>query len=312
MMQIRPIVAGELAAFAAAGHPQHTDNTRQYLDQMLEAGSMRLDWCFVAEEDGRILGRVAYWTLPKIGIPLDIILLDAPWDDDDLAIGTELLQQTSQRMRAAGATDIEYVLDQPPQWPQWQYAPEQRQRLLTQLGFDVVRNTLRFEWQSTERAPVVPGRLSFRSFDEVGAPLFRSAIERVTSGTLDQRLASERAEFGAQAAAGRLLEEIEKMIYDPSWWQLAYAADGELVGLVMPSRNPTFAVIGYIGVVPEQRGRGYIDDLLAQATATLAASGASAIRADTDVANLPMAHAFQRAGYQQFATRREYMLRYQL
>ena len=102
------------------------------------------------------------------------------------------------------------------------------------------------------------------------------------------------------------------MIYDPSWWQLAYAADGELVGLVMPSRNPTFAVIGYIGVVPEQRGHGYIDDLLAQATATLAASGASAIRADTDVANLPMAHAFQRAGYQQFATRREYMLRHQL
>jgi ribosomal protein S18 acetylase RimI-like enzyme len=56
-------------------------------------------------------------------------------------------------------------------------------------------------------------------------------------------------------------------------------------------------------VVPQQRGRGYVDDLLAQAVATLADAGASVIRADTDVANVPMANAFRRAGFEQFLSR---------
>jgi ribosomal protein S18 acetylase RimI-like enzyme len=63
-----------------------------------------------------------------------------------------------------------------------------------------------------------------------------------------------------------------------------------------------------VGVVPEQRGRGYVDDLLAQAVVTLAAAGATVIRADTAVANIPMANAFRRAGFDQFMTRTEYML----
>jgi RimJ/RimL family protein N-acetyltransferase len=98
------------------------------------------------------------------------------------------------------------------------------------------------------------------------------------------------------------------MGYDPAWWQLAYTTTGDLVGLIMPALSPTYATIGYIGVVPEHRGRGYIDDLLHQATAILSTSGAMTIRADTDIANLPMANAFRRAGYAHFAMRREYRL----
>ena len=62
-------------------------------------------------------------------------------------------------------------------------------------------------------------------------------------------------------------------------------------------------VVAYLGVVPEQRGRGYAGELLAEASAFLAGQGAGRIRADTDVANAPMAAAFERAGYDQFAIR---------
>jgi hypothetical protein len=41
------------------------------------------------------------------------------------------------------------------------------------------------------------------------------------------------------------------------------------------------------------------------AVATLTAAGASVIRADTDVANVPMANAFRRAGFEQFMARTE-------
>jgi RimJ/RimL family protein N-acetyltransferase len=53
-------------------------------------------------------------------------------------------------------------------------------------------------------------------------------------------------------------------------------------------------------------GKGYVDDLLAEGNATLHAAGAEYVRADTDAQNLPMAAAFRRAGYAEFAKRREY------
>ena len=75
---------------------------------------------------------------------------------------------------------------------------------------------------------------------------------------------------------------------------------------MMPARNPTSAVINFIGVVLEHRGRGYVDDVLAEGTDALHAAGAKFVRADTDTRNLPMAAAFGRAGYAEFAKRREY------
>jgi RimJ/RimL family protein N-acetyltransferase len=83
------------------------------------------------------------------------------------------------------------------------------------------------------------------------------------------------------------------------------------VGLVMPAEPPGFLTIFYVGVVPEMRGRGYVDDLLAAGTATLLEARArdgneKPLRADTDVANAPMATAFERAGWTRFAGRREY------
>lgn len=98
------------------------------------------------------------------------------------------------------------------------------------------------------------------------------------------------------------------MEHDPSWWQLANTPAGALAGLTMPARNAAAATIGYIGVTPEQRGRGYSDDLLARTVATLRGAGAGSIQADADVRNSPMATAFRRAGWQQFATRREYSI----
>ena len=66
----------------------------------------------------------------------------------------------------------------------------------------------------------------------------------------------------------------------------------------MPARNYTMPTIGYIGVVPEQRGRGYVDELLAEMAWMLAdLAPREEVGADTDFANVPMAKAFARAGF---------------
>jgi RimJ/RimL family protein N-acetyltransferase len=55
--------------------------------------------------------------------------------------------------------------------------------------------------------------------------------------------------------------------------------------------------IGYIGVVPEQRGHGYIHDLLAAGVALIRDSGLNSVVCDTDSLNAPMHHAFERMGF---------------
>jgi RimJ/RimL family protein N-acetyltransferase len=87
------------------------------------------------------------------------------------------------------------------------------------------------------------------------------------------------------------------------WWRLAYTADGGLAGLAMPNCNPYGPVVGYLGVVPELRGRRYIDDILAEITRFHAARGAHRITDATDTTNLPMAAAFERAGYRNYQVR---------
>jgi len=87
------------------------------------------------------------------------------------------------------------------------------------------------------------------------------------------------------------------------WWQLAYTTTGELIGFALPSANEGGPVVGYQGVVPEYRGRGFVDDLLGETTRFLAERGAPRIVADVDTANRPMVAAFVRARYRCFAVR---------
>ena len=310
-MRTRPVRADELDLFVeAGGTPDHRNEVRQYLESMLAAGSMRPGWCFVVEEEDRPLGRVAFWTLPGDDRPRALVLLDVPWEGAYLSAGVRLLRDVLDRARRLGVERIEHVLDAPPMYPQFEYHPEQRTELLEDVGFSLKRRTIRFEWRGDE-PPLVSERFSFRTLEEVGEEAFVDAIARVSEGTLDQEIQNERKRMGPQGAARAFFEDASGAKHGPSWWRLAYSPGGELVGLVMPAESPALLTVFYIGVVPEMRGHGYIDDLLAAGTATLLSTrerGGSdkLIRADTDVGNAPMAAAFRRAGWVEFASRREF------
>ncbi|MDQ3568510.1 MAG: GNAT family N-acetyltransferase [Actinomycetota bacterium] len=308
MPRVRSIGADGLDRFVEAGGlPQHHEEVRQYVESMFRAGSMRPEWCFVLEDEGQLLlGRVALWTLPGMEYPLDLVLLDLRWRQDYLESGAFLLRRVLEEAQGLGADEVGHILDAPPMWPQWQYYPKERAGMLVRAGFIVERETIRFEWRSGNAPPSVPERLVFRSLEEVGKAAFVDAVVRVSEDTLDREIWNEREERGPEKAGREFFEMESKLEHDPSWWRLAYTPEGDLVGLIMASKNPTSPVIGYIGVVPEHRGRGYADDLLARGTDILRSAGAEQVRADTDIHNAPMALAFRRAGYTEFATRREY------
>ncbi|HEY6738062.1 MAG TPA: GNAT family N-acetyltransferase, partial [Actinopolymorphaceae bacterium] len=131
------------------------------------------------------------------------------------------------------------------------------------------------------------------------------ALERVLVDTLDGYSLHDIERYGLHEAAKRQLTDLSWFPSPRTWWRLAYDHDGDLVGFIMPARNPMRPVIGYIGVVPEHRGRGYVDDLLAEQTRILAEvmGEDEEIGADTDVDNTPMAAAFARAGYRSVGVR---------
>jgi GNAT superfamily N-acetyltransferase len=111
---------------------------------------------------------------------------------------------------------------------------------------------------------------------------------RVSEGSLDRRTLVKRQQLGPEAEAHDTFDQLKSMEFDPAWW-VAFTTDDRFAGLAMPTRVPSAATIGYIGVAPEMRGKGYGEILLGPGTATLLKTGASLLCGDTDVDNRPMA-----------------------
>jgi ribosomal protein S18 acetylase RimI-like enzyme len=308
LITLRAIDPDELDAFAALGvRPERVASVRDYLERMLSQGAMRRAWLFLADDGGQIAGRVAFWTLPGHDVPHDLVLLDLV--AEDTAVGAEIVGLALEEMRRLGAEAAGYVLDDPPAPPQWQDGVPWRVAALERNWFSVWRQTQRFR-----REPLAPrespGRLRFRTLPEVGEAAFIAAVERVSTDTPDAIIAGMRRERGAAAAAHAFYGMIAEVSHEANWFELAYDAGDALFGLIMPTAIPSAGTIGYIGVVPEQRGQRYVDDLLARAETTLHHAGLDRIVADTDLTNAPMAAAFRRAGYDAFGTRREFRLEF--
>ena len=143
--------------------------------------------------------------------------------------------------------------------------------------------------------PAASRRLVFRpAADDEFLAVFRG----VAVGSLDVETQRELVTEGAERQAQGDLEFYRSCPGERSWWRLAETTDGRLVGVAIPSATPYHRNVGYLGVVPELRGRGYVDDLLGEITRVHAADGADRITATTDVPNTPMAAAFERARYQ--------------
>src|SRR5262249_7680500 len=108
---------------------------------------------------------------------------------------------------------------------------------------------------------------------------------------------------GLDRAAERQLAELHWFPAPRDWWRLGHDQAGTLVGITVPTRNHASPVIGYLGVVPEQRGHRYATHPLAEATHPPASEPDAHIGADTDLGNPPMAATFAHAGYPVSRTR---------
>jgi len=304
-MSIRPIGKAELQRFVAfSGDDAENERFGADVDRALRANETSLRWCLIATDGEATIGRA--FLLHRVGNPVFIHLFDVDWSQPDWrVVGSALIRAIIGAVQESDERTLLYALDSP---HPWHPEPERRSELFTAAGFRRVRVGQRWERRiDPSSSSETASRLEFRTLADVGEDAFRGAIASVSDGTLDGRLQEMRRRLGRAGDADEHFRLLMGMRHEPDWWHLAYAGDGVLVGLVVSGGNRHEPVIAYVGVVPEQRGHGYVDDLLAQAVATLTAAGASVIRADTDVANVPMADAFRRAGFEPFLARTEYI-----
>lgn len=303
-MVIRPIRREELKTFANFSDClEQNKHFLAYLTEMLALGYVRLEWCFVAEEAGKFIGRIVYWSLPSLEKPVIVDILEVPWSENYLEVGTNLLKYSLAQLHFQSTDSIEYELDSP---SSDFTSLQKRIEVFEHFGFLLKRETIRFEWKDIQTQTVPSNRLNFRSLDKVGEDTFINAIAQVSSQTLDSSILHHQTRLGSQQEATERFNLLKAFKYQPTWWQLAYTHEEILVGLIMPIENDGGATIGYIGVIPEHRGKGYVNDLLNQGTLTLKSNGAARIRSDADINNAPMIRAFQHARYKQFASRRQY------
>lgn len=280
---------------------------RAYAESLLEQRCTRPAWCVLGPEAGKPVARAALWALPDQAVPTDIVLIDADWSDEELSAGKALLTKVHELAGALGADALAHHVDSPPGAPQYQENEEARIRLLVECGYEPLREGLRWRYSGSSPQESSSARLLvFRGLPEVGDDAFVEALASTYQGTLDSWITRSIEEHGTRGAAQADFLDYQAMEHLPEWWELAYTDDGALAGVIMAARNPTSAVIAYVGVVPEQRGRGLAQQLVRRGTEQLLASDADEIRGDCDLDNVGMVKAFERAGYVQFARRRSY------
>ncbi|HEX6700735.1 MAG TPA: GNAT family N-acetyltransferase [Gaiellaceae bacterium] len=221
------------------------------------------------------------------------------WRPDAEDVGCGLLAAARADV-PEGLTGLSYFLDEPdPRHDE----PARRRVLLERAGFRVVRDGRRWRWAGGP-APARSRRLAFRSLADVGDEAFVDAIARVSEDTLDARLRANRERLGRDGDASAHFGLLRRLRHRSEWFLLGYD-ETELVGLFAGAGDADAVFVAYVGVVPERRGRGFVDDLLRTGTAVLLEAGEERIEADTDKANVPMQRAFERSGYVSDTTRLE-------
>ncbi|MGR6923767.1 GNAT family N-acetyltransferase [[Actinomadura] parvosata] len=259
---------------------QFPEPARSQLRAAFDEGRARPEWCFAEGQ-----ARLAYWA-PFPGSEPAIVWQFDP-GPDPVAAG-DLLRRS---LAAMGLTKVIHDISlQPGLDPAVDRAVEHE--ALIEAGFVMEVERLLLEWVAVSGVPDDPGRLTYRPARRMDPAEVIDLLVRISQGSLDHDTQVELATSGAEHEARWMYDDLMSRKAKPGWFVIGYLGDSP-VGLVAPDDHS----IAYIGVVPEHRGHGYVDDLLARGTRTLAEAGLPRVVAATDVANVPTANAFLRAGY---------------
>jgi hypothetical protein len=273
------------------------------------AGGYRPEWTWVAERGGRVIARAVFWGPAGEAHPWSLDRFDPGTGPDRVEVGADLLRRAYEALALAHYTAAphaeggrpDYHLMLPPDWrerPDARADAEDRIEAATRAGLTFFVERINLEWTPDDGLPARPGRLRFAPAAE-DPDTTRDVLGRICTDSLDAYAHRDVERYGLAKAVEVTIEELEQMPNGTGWdrWRLARTPDADVVGIVMATRNPNAATIGYLGVVAGHRGHHYSDDLVIEALHVFTEAGETLVKDATDVANAPMAASFARVGY---------------
>jgi ribosomal protein S18 acetylase RimI-like enzyme len=273
--------------------------------RLVQGGATRPEWCHVLRRGGVDIGRVGFRVaatcppellgrLPAREVfPVGLWLR---WDELDwLEAGRFLIERAFEGIRREVPEVLQAIIHQRDE------RASERRRLFEACGMQLFQEKQGYGWRSGDAPPADQSRLTLLTLERAGRDRFRDALGRAGENTLDRNDRFYREHAGEANWANVLLT-----LHEPAGagsWLLALDEKGRDVGVVAVSRfgapglGDRTATITFIGVVPEQRGKGYVGDLLRAANEGALRAGFDSMLSDTDVLNTPMASAFVRNGH---------------
>jgi GNAT superfamily N-acetyltransferase len=286
--------------------PAAISDVRDRFDRYLSAGNYRPEWLWVAERDGDVLARAAFWGRPDDASPVALDHFDIrPGLRDADAVGAGLLTAVYAEAVTPGDDPPDHHLFLPPHWRDHPEAPAVHSHLdaAERAGLHPLVERHRLRWTPALSLTEPANRLTMQPATDADDGVLVDLLVSINEGSLDVGMSREADEHGAVPAARSYVDDMTRLDAERTHWLLGYDATDVPVGLAVGALLPDYALVGFVGVVPAHRGRGHALELLCAVTRRLADAGARECRADTDLTNIPMATTFARAGWEVWGTR---------
>ena len=296
MLRVRNVRSADEFVDPAVDPPDYAAQ----LEEMFDSQESHLSWCFVAEDAQKRVGRLGLRVEPTTSDPawlgtlpgqeMSVFGLQLPWEGGYPEAGRLLFDEARSLTRGTVPGSVDARIHR-----HLHDHEDKRRAVLESWGLELFQEKQGFKWQSNGEDITVPTRLTFTNIGVSGRDRYGAVMARCGEGTLDRNDRYYWAGCGPDNWGRQMLEYLNPA--DSALWLLA-ELDGEAVGYNAVSRAEDWgSTIAHIGVVPEHRGQGYINDLLLAGTAAAQDAGIDGMLSDVDVLNQPMMEAMRRNGH---------------
>ncbi|HEY6171766.1 MAG TPA: GNAT family N-acetyltransferase [Candidatus Kapabacteria bacterium] len=294
---VRSISIGELDRFISEPEePENLERVRTFFIKQLESGETRPEWCFVLDNGANFLARIIVFTFPRAHPEYGITFFAF---DRELSFGSRasFIKEVALRMHEKVGASI--------------FTHEQRTSsekynaniaLLQGAGFSLCSSRLRYTLDVSSFEPLIklPAELIEHSIADVGTEEFIKALPVIISNSLDSEDILRIKEYGAVNAARHFYQMLSSRDTSLEQWKIYFTSTGDLIGVVIPQffgDSKDTGTIGYIGINPTMRSKGYGRLILKRALSIMAQEGALKMVDECDSANASAAHILEQIGY---------------
>jgi GNAT superfamily N-acetyltransferase len=265
-----------------------------HVARLLEYACAKPEWILLCFEAGVLVDALILAAPSEFNLPLEIIRLSGGLNARNGFF--RFFQWAIEKAKALGIRELYCTV------------PEESAdgSLLSRAGFCRWRKVVRFE----SAGPVDLGVRGCRSamVGDFTRTEIIALIDRTSERCADSQIEGSRRRLGGMVDAEMTLQMMESTRYEPRWWRVALAPEGESLGiifLVVAFGQPT---VGFVGIIPEHRGRNIASFLLTEAWSTMKRQGHSTLCAEADGRNVAMHRLLTKNAFTRRSEKQEWRL----